>query len=161
MRCVHNIDFKKLAASCAISLGAGALSGLITMSGMDSFNKANKPPLTPPSWLFPVVWTVLFLLMGISAYIVYTNGYASTENKNAALRIYGAQLAVNFLWPVLFFNLSAYLLSFVWIILLLVLIIIMARKFYSISPIAGNLQIPYIIWTAFATYLTFGAMVLN
>ncbi len=161
MKLIHNIDFKKLAISCAVSLGVGTLSGIISMSGQDNFEKAVKPPLTPPAWLFPVVWTILFLLMGISAYIVYTNKFASDKSKNTALWIYGIQLAVNFFWPIIFFNMSAYLLAFIWIILLLILVIIMAKKFYDISPAAGLLQIPYILWTAFATYLTFGVFILN
>ena len=157
----HRIDYKKLAASCAISLGTGALSAVISMAGMKNFEKAVKPPLTPPSWIFPIVWTLLFLLMGISAYLVYTNRYVSTRKRNNALIFYGAQLIVNFFWSIIFFNLSSYLFAFLWIILLLVLIIIMTRKFYEINPIAGWLQIPYIIWTSFAAYLTFGVLVLN
>lgn len=161
MKLVHNIDFKKLAISCAISLGVGALSAVVSMPGMSNFDKAAKPPLTPPSWLFPIVWTILFLLMGISAYIVYTNKSIESETHKQALIIYGAQLVVNFFWPIFFFNLSAYFFAFLWIILLLVLVIIMTRKFYSISPVAGALQIPYIIWISFATYLTFGVFVMN
>ncbi len=161
MKLIHNIDFKKLGASCAISLGVGALSGLISMSGMKNFESAQKPPLTPPSWLFPVVWTILFLLMGVSAYIIYTNHYADRETKNKALGVYAAQLAVNFFWSIIFFNLSAYLFAFVWILLLLALIVIMTKMFYDISPLAGYLQIPYIIWTAFATYLTLGVFIVN
>lgn len=161
MKLIHNIDFKKLAASCAISLGTGVLSALISMPGMGNFDKAEHPPLTPPSWLFPIVWTILFLLMGISAYMIYINKYASQDDKKQALWFYAAQLAVNFFWPVLFFNFSAYLLAFVWIVLLLVLVILTVKKFYAINPLAGALQIPYVIWTAFATYLTFGVFVMN
>ena len=161
MKLIHNIDFKKLAISCAVSLGTGALSAVISMPGMVNYQKAAKPPLTPPEWLFPVVWTILFLLMGISSYIVYTNRYSDSETRKQALWIYGAQLLVNFFWPILFFNLSAYLFSFLWIILLLVLVIVMTKKFHTVSPLSGILQIPYVIWTAFATYLTFGVFVLN
>ncbi len=161
MKLVHNIDFKKLAISCAVSLGTGALSAVISMPQTGNYQKAAKPPLTPPEWLFPVVWTILFLLMGISSYIVYTNKYSDSETRKQALWIYGAQLAVNFFWPILFFNLSAYLFAFLWIILLLVLVIVMTKKFYSVSPLSGILQIPYVIWTAFATYLTFGVFVMN
>ncbi|MCR5653634.1 MAG: tryptophan-rich sensory protein [Ruminococcus sp.] len=131
------------------------------MPGMGNYQKAAKPPLTPPEWLFPVAWTILFLLMGISSYIIYTNKYTDSETRKQALWIYGIQLAVNFVWPILFFSLSAYLFSFVWIILLLVLVVLMTRKFYEISPLAGLLQIPYVLWTAFATYLTFGVFILN
>lgn len=128
---------------------------------MENFEKALKPPLTPPSWLFPIVWTILFLLMGISAYLVYTNHNAGSDARNNALWVYGAQLVINFFWPIIFFNLSAYLLAFFWIILLLVFVIIMTKKFYDINPVAGAMQILYIIWTSFATYLTFGVFVLN
>jgi tryptophan-rich sensory protein len=158
---VHNINLKKLAISCAISLGVGILSGVISMFGMDNFDKAVKPPLTPPSFLFPIVWTILFLLMGISSYFIYSANNADSDIRSTALTIYGAQLIVNFFWPIIFFNLSAYLLALIWIILLLVLIIVMIRLFYKISPVAGGLQIPYLLWTAFATYLTFGVFILN
>lgn len=161
MTLVHSIDYKKLGLSCAISLGVGALSGIISMFGMDSFDKAVKPPLTPPSWLFPVVWTVLFLLMGISSYIVYTSHEADKDIRNAALMIYASQLVINFFWPIIFFNLAAYMLAFIWIVLLLVMIIVMFRLFKRVNELAAYLQIPYIIWVAFATYLTFGVMVLN
>lgn len=161
MTLVHSIDYKKLGLSCAISLGVGALSGIISMFGMDSFDKAVKPPLTPPSWLFPVVWTVLFLLMGISSYIVYTSHEADKDIRNASLMIYASQLVINFFWPIIFFNLAAYMLAFIWIVLLLVMIIVMFRLFKRVNELAAYLQIPYIIWVAFATYLTFGVMVLN
>lgn len=161
MKMVHNIDLKKLAASCAISLGVGALSALASMPGMENYENAVKPPLSPPSWLFPIVWTLLFLLMGVSAYLVYTDRASQSNERVSALWVYGAQLAVNFFWPIIFFNLSAYLLAFFWIALLLTLIIVMTLKFYAINKTAGLLQIPYIIWVSFATYLTFATFLVN
>ena len=161
MKMVHNIDIKKLAASCAISVGVGALSALASGGGMKNYENAVKPALSPPGWLFPIVWTTLFLLMGISAYLVYTDKTARKTDVSSALWIYGIQLAVNFFWPIIFFNLSAYLLASVWIAILLALIVIMTLKFYAIRKSAGLLQIPYIAWVSFATYLTFATFMLN
>ncbi len=158
---VHNINFKKLGISCAISVGVGALSAFASMSGMENYEKAVKPPLSPPAWLFPIVWTTLFLLMGISAYLIYTDRFATKDEKSSALWVYTVQLAVNFFWPIIFFNQSAYLFAFIWILLLLALIIIMTVKFYAINKTAGLLQIPYIVWVSFATYLTFATYLLN
>ncbi|MEE3332651.1 MAG: TspO/MBR family protein [Ruminococcus sp.] len=161
MTLVHSIDYKKLGISCAISLGIGALSGIVSAFGMSNFDNAAKPPLTPPSWLFPIVWTILFLLMGISSYIIFTSHDCDPDLKNTALTIYAAQLVINFFWPVIFFNLSAYLLAFIWIVLLLVMIIVMYRLFYRINKLSAYLQIPYLIWVSFATYLTFGVFIVN
>jgi tryptophan-rich sensory protein len=160
MQLVHNINYKKLAISCGISLGVGALSSIISMFGKDNFEKVVKPPLNPPDWLFPIVWTILFILMGISSYLIYVSNNEE-ENKTKALSIYGAQLLVNFFWPILFFNFSAYLFSSIWILLLLGLIVAMIVSFYKIDKVAGILQVPYLIWVAFATYLTIAICVLN
>lgn len=161
MQAVHNIDFKKLAISCGISLGVGAVSAFISMSSMDAYQKAVKPPLTPPGWLFPVVWTILFILMGISSYLVYISTTEEREVRNAALTVYVAQLVVNFFYPIIFFNLSAYLLAFIWILILLALVAVMVRLFLRVNRLAGILQIPYLAWVIFATYLTFGVFILN
>lgn len=158
MSSVHKVNYKQLAISLAISLGIGVLSGIITMMGMDDFKSANKPPLTPPDYLFPIVWTILFILMGISAYIIYRS---DTLEKGNALIVYGIQLLVNFFWPIFFFNMSAYLFSFIWIIILWLLIILMIKMFYPISKTAALLQIPYLIWVTFAAYLNFGVFLLN
>lgn len=161
MQTVHNIDFRKLALSCGISLGVGAVSALVSMSSMDAFENAAKPPLTPPNWVFPVVWTILFLLMGISSYLVFVSRSGGREVRNAALTVYAAQLVVNFFYPIIFFNLSAYLLAFIWILILLAMVAVMVRLFLRVSRISGILQIPYLLCVAFATYLTFGVFILN
>lgn len=158
MLSVHRIDLKKLAISLAISLGVGIVSGILTMMGMESFKQAVKPPLTPPDIVFPIVWTILFTLMGISAYIVRQS---DSENRRKALAVYGIQLVVNFFWPIFFFNLQAYLFSFIWIILLWVLIIVMIYEFSKISKVAAWLQVPYLLWVTFAAYLNFGVFLLN
>lgn len=161
MQVVHNIDYKKLLISCGISLGVGGLSALISMMNQKAFEAAQKPPLTPPGWLFPIVWSILYILMGISAYLIYKSKVDTPETKTVALIIYGVQLIVNFFWSIIFFNLEAYLFAFIWILLLLFLIVVMIKLFYPINKLAAILQIPYLLWVAFATYLTFGVLILN
>lgn len=150
--------YKYLIISILISLGVGGLSALITGGDMDTYKYLSKPPLSPPSVLFPIVWTILFILMGISAYMVYVS---KDRDKDSALTVYVIQLIVNFFWSIIFFSLKLRLFALIWIILLLVLIIIMIVKFYRISYKAGLLQIPYLIWTCFATYLTIAIYILN
>lgn len=152
------IRLKTLLKSLGISLGVGILSAIFTMGSMDVYKTINKPALSPPSWLFPVVWTILFILMGISAYIVYES---DSIYRNISLKVYGVQLIVNFLWSIIFFNGRLYLFSFIWLLLLWSLIIIMIFLFYKVKPIAGYLQIPYLIWVTFAAYLNFMIYILN
>ncbi len=152
------INWKSLTANLAISLGTGILSALITRNSMDTYKNLNLPKLAPPSILFPIVWTILFILMGISAYIIYES---NSDQKQSALTIYGIQLLVNFIWPILFFNLGLYLFSFIWIILLWVLIILMINEFRKISSIAAYSQIPYLVWVTFASYLNFMIYYIN
>ena len=134
----------------------GALVGIITSGSMD-YNMLQKPPLAPPGTVFPIVWTILYILMGISYGILKANNQTDDEID----RIYYIQLAINALWSIIFFNFKWRLFAFVWIILLAVAIISMIRKFYNKNKIAGLLQIPYILWVIFATYLNFGFYILN
>ena len=160
---MHTFNFnnlKSLLKFIAIPLLVGGLAALLTAEIMTTFNTLEKPPLSPPGWLFPVVWTILYTLMGISAYLV-ANGNAAPIDKAKALAIYTYQLAVNFLWSIFFFNFEWYLFSFVWIILLWILVFIMIRQFYKISRFAAYLNIPYLLWITFAAYLNFGIWFLN
>ena len=142
----------------ATSILTGILSALITSSNMDIFGTVLKPPLTPPAVVFPVVWTILFTLMGISAARIYINN----ENKwNYSLTVWSIQLAVNFIWSIIFFNLQAFLFAFIWLLLLWVLILFMIILFYRQDKLAGLLQIPYLIWVTFAGYLTLSIYLLN
>lgn len=152
------IRLKTLLKSLGISLGVGILSALFTMGSMKVYKTINQPALSPPSWLFPVVWTILFILMGISAYNVYES---DSIYKDISLKVYGVQLVVNFLWSIIFFNGRLYLFSFIWLLLLWSLIIVMIFLFYKVKPIAGYLQIPYLIWVTFAAYLNFMIYILN
>lgn len=154
------INWKKLLSSIAIPLLVGALAGLFTRNAMMNFELLEKPPLSPPGWLFPVVWTILYTLMGISAYLIKMAD-ATEEEKSDALSIYFYQLVVNFLWSIFFFNFEWYLFSFIWIILLWILILQMIKRFNGISKTAAYLNIPYLLWVTFAAYLNFAIWWLN
>ena len=144
--------------SIAIALGVGIISALLTKGGMEAYQNINKPPLNPPMIAFPVVWTILFILMGISSAIIYTKNKAASRN---ALIIYAVQLAINFFWSIIFFNMQAYLFAFIWLILLWGLIIAMIIEFKKIDLLAAYLQIPYLLWVTFAGYLNFMTYILN
>ena len=139
-----------------IPLTVGSISSLLS-GNMGQMNYI-QPDFTPPAVVFPIVWTILYILMGISSYIIYESDY---PDKNSALRIYGIQLFFNFFWSILFFRFSAYFLSLIWLLVLIILIIIMILRFYKISPIAAYLQIPYLLWCMFASYLNYVVFVLN
>ena len=145
----------------AIPLIVGGLSAWLIRDGMTRYNNMAKPALSPPSWLFPIVWTILFILMGIGSAIVWQNREQDPEAAGAALRIYGAQLVVNFFWSIIFFNMQAYLFAFIWLVLLWLMIIIMIIEFRKTSPAAAWLQLPYLLWVTFAGYLTFAVWLLN
>lgn len=152
---------KKLLGICiALPLLVGVLSSLLTGENMMLFDRVEKPPLSPPGWLFPVVWTLLYTLMGIASYLVLVTP-VSEEEKKKAISLYIYQLVVNFLWPTFFFNFQWFFFSFLWLVLLWVLIFITLIHFYRISKPAGYLLIPYLIWVTFAGYLNLGIWLLN
>lgn len=133
-----------------ISLGAGMIGAALGSGSMEKYQELSKPFLSPPGWVFPVVWTILYLLMGIAAYLV---SVSEDPDKRQALILYGAQLLVNMLWPLFFFRLNAYLLAFVWLLLLIDLVVLTAKSFSNIDGTAGKLFLPYLIWLVFAAYL--------
>ncbi len=142
------------------SEAVGLLAGILSRNAVQFYGQtAIKPPLSPPDWLFPVVWTVLYALMGIGAGLVASQ--TPDTERNRGLNLMVAQLIVNFFWPLLFFNAGAYGLALLWILLLLVLVIWMTLEFRKVSPLAAYLQIPYILWLLFATYLNAGVWYLN
>lgn len=149
-----------LILSILIPLGVGALSGYLTRDGIELFGELNKPPLSPPAAVFPVVWTILYALMGVSAWLI-ANSDADTGRKKSALIIYGIQLAVNFFWSIIFFTLEMYLAAFFWLAFLWIWVYIMIKEFGRISKTAAILQIPYILWLTFAAYLNLGVYFLN
>lgn len=154
------INYKKLIISIIIPLLVGGISAFLTRDSMSTFERVAKPPLSPPGWLFPVVWTILYILMGIAAYLVNTSKGPKTLS-DSALAIYALQLVFNFFWSIIFFNMEAYLFAFIWLIALWLLILWTTVSFYKINKTAGLLMIPYLIWVAFAGYLNFGIYLLN
>ena len=153
------INWKRLLLCLAIPLAVGGLGALLS-GGMSDYGAMVKPPLSPPGWVFPVVWSILYLLMGYASYRVLESD-APKEDIRKALTLYGLQLAANFLWPLLFFGAGWFLLSFFWLIALWVLIFLTIRAFSRIDETAGNLLIPYILWATFAAYLNFGIYLFN
>jgi tryptophan-rich sensory protein len=153
------IQWKKLIACIAIPLLIGGASALFTRENMQSFGELEQPPLSPPGWLFPVVWSILYVLMGIASYLVVTA--EKTYLTNIALFVYGIQLVFNFFWSIIFFNLEMYLTAFIWLIILWVLILITTLLFYRIRKPAGYLMIPYLLWVTFAGYLNYAIYLLN
>ena len=150
---------RQLLICIAIPLAVGGLSAWLTRGSMDTFAALNKPPLSPPGWLFPVVWTILYILMGIASYLVLTS--AKPNRSRSALLVYGVQLFFNFFWPILFFSLKLYLSAFFWLVLLWLLILVTTVLFYKIAKPAGLLLVPYLLWVAFAGYLNLGIYLLN
>lgn len=151
---------KRLLLCLAIPLAVGGLAAWLTRGGMERFAELEQPPLTPPGWVFPVAWTVLYLLMGLASYLA-SNAGGSRPAVGGALVLYGLQLGSNFLWPVLFFNMGWYLFAFCWLVALWLLILAESVRFYRLSRPAGYLMIPYLLWVAFAGYLNFGVYLLN
>lgn len=138
----------------------GVVSALLSGGFGDFYEKFTPPPLLPPSWLFPVVWTILYALMGFSAYLISSSD-ANQTDKTKALAIYWIQLAVNFLWSIVFFRFESLWGAVVVILVLLALIIAMIAAFRKINPLAALLNVPYLLWVAFATYLTIAVAVIN
>ena len=144
--------------SVVLVLAASGIVGWITSEAMPAYEAVLKSPLTPPSSVFPIVWTVLYILMGIGAAMVWQS---SDPGRTHALKIYAVQLIFNLFWSILFFNLQMYGLAFFWLLFLLMLIILMIVSFRQVSPTAAILQVPYLIWVSFAGYLSYWVWVLN
>lgn len=153
-------DWKKLFLHLAIPLGVGALAALLTSDSMQTYHALNQPPLSPPGWVFPVVWTILYTLMGISSYLVATAD-APGITKFQAFCMYGLQLAFNFLWSIVFFRWQMILAAFFVLVLLWIFILITFWLFSAIRSRAGTLLLPYLLWVTFAGYLNYGVFLLN
>lgn len=143
----------------AAALAVGGLSALLSGSGMKDFAALNQPPLSPPGWIFPAVWTILYVLMGVGMAIVWRE--TSGRARRRAVEAWALQLAVNFFWTILFFRLEARLLAFFWLILLFVLAVRMTLIFRRHSDPAAKLQVPYLVWLVFAGYLNLAVWLLN
>ncbi len=151
------IDWKKLIIITVITFIVGTFFSFFTMNSMDTFKDLSKP-INVPGVLFPIVWSILYLLMSISCYLIVQS---NDKDKKEGIILYAIQLVINSLWTLIFFGFGAYLLSFIWIIILLIVVIIMLAKFYNINKIAMYINIPYVLWLLFAAYLNLGIYLLN
>ena len=149
---------KTLMKCILLPLLTGAVSGFLTRNGMREFMQMPQPALSPPSWAFPIVWTILYVMMGIASYEILLS---ETTEKVSALSVYGTQLIFNFCWSLIFFCLKNYLLAFVWLIAMWGLILAATVKFWKIHRQAALLMVPYLLWTTFAAYLNFGVYAMN
>ena len=147
--------------SIAIALSVGLLSALITKGDMAIYKEITKPPLAPPGFLFPIVWSVLYALMGISSAGIYLKRKENPKLARDALAIYAMSLVVNFTWSIIFFTLQSFLVAFVWLLLLLALVIATIVRYQPIDKFSAYLQIPYAAWVAFAGYLNIAIFILN
>lgn len=153
-------NWKKRLPWIGLALGTGILGALLCRQGIASYSEnVLKPPLTPPALIFPVVWTVLYILMGWSAGDIAD--CSRGRQRSLGLNLFAAQLTVNFFWSLLFFNAEAYGFSLAWLLLLWMLILGMMLIFYRLKPLAAWLQVPYLLWVSFAGYLNWGVWQLN
>ena len=146
-----------LIISILIPLTVGAISSLLSGTMMDH-SSFIQPSFSPPGFLFPIVWTILYILMGVSSYLIYTS---DSPLKTPALLIYSLQLIFNFFWSILFFRFSLYGIAFLWLLALIGLIVIMIYSFAKVRALAAYLQIPYLLWCLFAAYLNYTIYTLN
>ena len=152
-----NLNLRKLIYSILIPLLLGSLVGLITASN-NNYNMMIRPSFAPPGFIFPIVWTILYILMGISSYLI---NESNNINTSEAIKIYIIQLILNLLWSFIFFKFELYFLAFIWIIVLIIFVIIMIIRFYKVSKLSAYLQIPYLLWLLFALILNFNIFLLN
>lgn len=155
--------FKSYLTAILIPLAVGGFSYVLTRNNMNLYDEILTPALAPPAFLFPIVWTILYVLMGVSSYMIFRVGKDRNKAEEVfdALYVYGLQLFLNFTWSIFFFNLRTYLFAFIWILLLWAGIVLMIVKFYKLNRTAAYLQIPYLVWVTFAAYLTFEIFRLN
>lgn len=154
----QKFHWKALIISLIIPLAVGGLSALLTKNYMNLYETITQPPFAPASWLFPLVWTILYILMGISSYLIVISDSIS---KTEALTLYVISLVLNFIWSPVFFIGQNYLIAFIILVILWYTVFQMIQAFYKIRPLSAILQIPYLIWLTFAGYLNLAIYFLN
>ena len=153
-------NWKTFAFWIVLAEAVGGLSAWLSREGMKLYSETvAQPPLSPPMWLFPLVWGILYLLMGYSAARIYLA--PPSRERSRGLNLFVAQLIVNFFWSLIFFNAQAFGFAFLWLILLWVLVLLMILAFRKVDPVAAWLQVPYLLWLTFAAYLSAGVWYLN
>ena len=157
---IRAFNLKKFLSSVAYPVGGGVLSAILTSGAMKSYADMSKPPLSPPGWVFPVVWTILYILMGISLYIIRESAVSRCQKNDAILK-FVIQLILNILWPIWFFSFRFCAFAAVWLVALIISVALMINAFSKISRTAAYIQIPYLFWCIFALYLNIGICVLR
>lgn len=148
-------NWKKLLFYILVPLILGALVGWLSGS-FKGFSGIIMPVFAPPKILFPIVWSILYILMGVSRYLISESG-----NDEIAIKTYNIQLAINLMWSFFFFLFKWYFFSFLWILLLIVAVILMIKRFFSVSKVSVFIQIPYLLWITFAAILNLAIFMLN
>ena len=154
---MKKINWKLLIVSLLIPIVVGGIATLLIKDSINIYDEINKPFFAPPAFLFGVVWGILYILMGVSLYMVLNSG----KSDNISLWYFGLQLLFNFVWPIIFFNCKLFWLSFVWLLILDYLVVMMIISFKKINKTSAYLQIPYAVWIAFATILNLAIAILN
>lgn len=153
-------NWKTFALWIGITEAVGALSGWLSRQGTKYYQETvTKPPLSPPSSVFPIVWAILYALMGYGAARIFLAEHSAQRRRG--LNLYVAQLIINFFWSLIFFNARAYGFAFFWLLLLIVLVVLMILSFRKTDKLAAWLQLPYLLWLLFAAYLNLGVWYLN
>lgn len=148
----QKINIFALIIAIIVPLIVGGISAFLTSGDMQIYETLNKPALAPPAWLFPIAWTILYILMGLASYYVFTST-ADSKKKTTSLLFYAAQLVLNFFWTTLFFTYGLYLVALIEIIVMWIIVLICTILFFKIKPIAGILMFVLLLWLSFATYL--------
>lgn len=156
----NKFNIGDLIISILITLGGGLVIGYITSNASKQYVNLNKPMFAPPSWVFPIVWIILYILIGIAAYRIYQIKKQGKNTKNA-LVYYSIQLILNFLWSIIFFKLQLYGVAFIELVILLIFIFITSIKFFKVDKVAGFLMLPYILWSLYASILNLFVWILN
>ena len=154
------ICFPKLIISILIPLLIGGFSAFLTADDMKAYDVMQKPFLAPPWWLFPIVWTILYIMMGIASYLISASE-ADEAKKKKAMVLYTIQLAMNFFWATLFFTYTRYLLAFIWLLAMWVILIICTIRFFIINRTAGIMMCVLTLWTTFAAYLNLASYIID
>lgn len=150
----------RLVAALVIPIVIGGISAALSAKGMINYATMNKPPLSPPAWMFPVAWTILYLMMGFASYLIVVSE-GEMRSKAMALIIYALQLLMNFMWSIIFFKWEQFMTAFAWLFVMFVFVIGCTIRFWRIKKLAAYMMIPYIAWLMFAAYLNMGAYILN
>lgn len=138
----------------------GICSSILTRDMMVEYGTLSKPPLSPPTIVFPIAWTILYLLMGIASAIIYSKEEYS-NNRSTGLTLHVVQLILNFFWSIIFFNMGQYYFAFIWLVILWLVVFSMMMNYKKISQTAFFLNVPYIVWLTFAGYLNLAVAIMN